>query len=104
MLSKVRSCACQSIVISDHAPVMLYIAFTGVAKPRRNWRLNSTLLVTDDFVDFISDQISYFLSINKTPEVSNATDWEALKAFLRGQIISFAANREKNRNHQQRYR
>ena len=101
MMSKVRSCAYQSIVISDHAPLALDLSFPCVAKPRRNWRLNSTLLANDDFVEFISEQISSFLSINISPEVSNATVWEALKAFLRGQIISFTANSEKIRKYQQ---
>ena len=101
MMSKVCSCAYQSIVISDHAPLALYLSFPSVAKPRRNWRLTSTLLTNDDFVELISEQISSFLSINIFPEVSNATVWEALKAFLRGQIISFTANREKNRKYQQ---
>lgn len=95
MLQNVRSCAYQSIVISDHAPLTLDISLPHSRNTRRHWRLNTTTLAYDDFVKFISQQIDFFLSINKTPDMSDTTVWEALKAFLRGQIISFAADREK---------
>jgi hypothetical protein len=47
------------------------------------------------FLSHISTHIKTFLSINKTPDESNATIWEALKAYLRGEIISFAAYKNK---------
>lgn len=66
----------------------------GVNSPRRLWRFNSLLLSDDKFIKFISDQISLFLEINMTPDVAIASVWEALKAYLRGQIISYAANKK----------
>lgn len=32
------------------------------------------------------------MQINKTPEISKSILWDALKAYLRGQIISFSAH------------
>lgn len=54
------------------------------------WRLHTCLLSSDDFVKFVSRQIDFFVSLNKTPKVSASVLWEALKAFIRGEIISYA--------------
>ena len=43
----------------------------------------------------MQEQISTFLEINNTPETSSLIVWDALKAFLRGQIISYSANMKK---------
>ncbi|KAF3845137.1 hypothetical protein F7725_008300 [Dissostichus mawsoni] len=61
--------------------------------PNRVWRLNPLLLSDDRFVEFISDQINFFLETNTSPEISNATLWETLK----GHIIAYSSriNREK---------
>lgn len=32
----------------------------------------------------------FFLSVNRTPEISAALLWKSLKAFIRGEIISYA--------------
>lgn len=38
------------------------------------------------------------MSINKTPDISSSALWETLKAYIRGQIISFVSNvRRQNR-------
>lgn len=55
------------------------------------WRFNSLLLSDENFLNFMSDQISLFLDINMTPDVSMATFWEALKAYLRCLVVSFMA-------------
>lgn len=57
-----------------------------------------TLLSYEKFSDFISSQIDLFLEINQTPNMSPSTVWEALKAYLRGQIISYNAQLRKTRN------
>ena len=40
----------------------------------------------------MEDQIVFFLNTSETPEVSCLTVWDALKAYLRGQIILYTAN------------
>lgn len=96
-LSSVYSCSHDAIVISDHAPVILDIQFEGYNITRPPWRLNTRLLSSENFVNFISQQIDYFLSLNKTPDVSMSVVWEALKAYLRGEIISFSSYESKLR-------
>lgn len=43
----------------------------------------------------MEEQITSFLEINNSPETSSLTVWDALKAFLRGQTISYSANMRK---------
>lgn len=95
LISDVCYCAYQSIIISDHAPLVLDLKFSNLPSLRRSWRLNTSLLADDDFVGFISDQISFFLSVNISPDVSNIIVWDALKAYIRGQIISYNAIRKR---------
>lgn len=40
----------------------------------------------------MEEHISFFLETNNTLDESLLTVWDALKAYLRGQIISFTAN------------
>uniref|UniRef100_A0AAR2L1I6 Reverse transcriptase domain-containing protein n=1 Tax=Pygocentrus nattereri TaxID=42514 RepID=A0AAR2L1I6_PYGNA len=54
----------------------------------RPWRLNTLLLAGKDFVKFISNEIHFFLLHNTTPGMSPSLIWEAMKAYLRGQITS----------------
>lgn len=43
-----------------------------------------------DFVGFVSQQIALFLSLNKTPCIAASLLGETLKAYIRGEIISYA--------------
>lgn len=71
------------------------LAFPDAEYARRLWRLDPLLLSDECFLLHILTHIKTFLSINKTPEVSNKTIWEAMKAYLRGEVISFAAYKTK---------
>lgn len=42
-------------------------------------------------VEELKKQIDLYLSTNDTPEISRSTLWEALKAYMRGQIISWSS-------------
>lgn len=89
------SCDYQSIVISDHAPVVMSMSLPDLPAAERHWRFNSTLLSNNDFVKFLEEQITFFFDTNVSSETSSLTIWDALKAYLRGQIISFSANMKK---------
>lgn len=95
LIPSVKSCDYQSIVISDHAPVFLSMSLPNLPQIKRHWRFNSTLLSDSKFVKFMEEQISLFLEINNSSETSSLVVWDALKAFLRGQIISYSANMKK---------
>lgn len=73
-----RSCDYQSIVISDHAPVLLSMTLPDLPVAER--RFNSTLLSNNDFLKFM-EQITLFFDTNALSETSSLTIWDALKAL-----------------------
>lgn len=91
----IKKCDYLPIIISDHAPVILDISFTLNIKQRPLWKLDPLLLSEKDFCYFVATNIDTFLAINKTDNISHSTIWESLKAFLRGQIISYTAFKNK---------
>ena len=95
LLPFTTDCDYKAIVISDHSPLTLSLQIPNVNCNYRPWRLNTMLLAEEEFTNYIRSQIDIFVSINQTPEVSHSTVWESLKAYLRGQIISYCAKRKK---------
>lgn len=87
-----------SIVISDHSPVTMVLCFPINEPPQRNWRLNPRLLSDEDFVNFLSAQIDFFLETNQSPDTSHSNLWEAMKAYLRGQIIFYNVSMNRRRS------
>lgn len=65
--------------------------------PQRMWHLNSRLLADDNFTKFINSPIDFFLEINDTPDMSSGILWESLKAYIRGQVISYNAGEKKRK-------
>lgn len=96
-LPMVKDSQYNSIVISDYGPVQLDICFPECTRPCRTWRFDPLLLSKDSFKKFISQQIDSFLEFNLTPEIPLTTVWEAFKAYIRGQIISYTAYERKKR-------
>lgn len=96
LISDIQACEYQPMVISDHAPLLLKLKIPNEWISRRMWRFNSLLLSDEEFQKFMSDQISLFLDINITSDVSISIVWEALKAYLRGQVISYMAKKKKD--------
>ncbi len=95
LLPCARSCTYQGIVISDHAPVVLSLALPNLPQIKKHWRFNSSLLSDDEFIKFVKEHITFFFQTNDTPDISCLAVWDAFKAYLRGQIISFTANMRK---------
>ena len=95
LLSLVNKCEYQAIVISDHAPLLMTLNMPSSSSRYRPWRFNTLLLSDDEFVKFISKEINEYLIRNKTPGISFGLIWESLKAYLRGQIISYSAKVKK---------
>uniref|UniRef100_A0A669BRS1 Reverse transcriptase domain-containing protein n=1 Tax=Oreochromis niloticus TaxID=8128 RepID=A0A669BRS1_ORENI len=96
LMPKVTSSEYHPVVISDHAPLSLDINFTGRPRSCPSWRFNTLLLSADSFNQFILSAIDDFLAFNKSDSVSSSLLWETLKAYLRGHIISYSANLNKN--------
>lgn len=83
------------ILISDHIPVTMKLHFPENRPSQRMWRLNNRLLADDDFTKFITSQIAFFLELNDTPDISSGTLGETLKAYIRGQIISYGERKRR---------
>lgn len=99
-LSFVSHSKYHSIVISDHCPIQLDLQMPNSSTKHRTWRFDPLLLNDKDFTSFISSQIDFFFETNTTPDVSYSTIWEAFKAYIRGQIISYTAQLRSSRNFQ----
>lgn len=95
LFPNVDSCDYHSIVISDHAPTSLDLNFRVQTKPFKQWRFNSALLAEDGYRQFLRTQITLFFELNDLPETKRGTLWEASKAYIRGQLISFVSNLKK---------
>lgn len=97
LLNILNSIVYESIVISDHSPVVMSLCFPDCVHTHRTWRLNTSLLSDEEFIKFVSTNIDVFLKVNMGSDTSLGTIWEALKAYLRGQIISYAASVKRER-------
>lgn len=62
-----------------------------------SWWFNNLLLTDKEFVNFILDQLEQFISTNDKGEVSKGTLWESLKAYIWGQVISYAKSAHRSR-------
>lgn len=85
LLSMIKASDYHSIAISDHTP-------TSLDCPFRQWRFNSSLLAEDPYKQFIHFQITLFLELNDLTDTNRGVLWEASKAYIRGQLISFVSN------------
>lgn len=89
-----------SIVLSDHSPVQMDLIFPANVAPQRSWRLDPQLLLCKHFRTFLNNQIDFFLETNDAQEVSRGILWDSMKAYIRGQIISYVAHKNKERSEQ----
>lgn len=97
LLSLTEACLYNAIVISDHSPLTATFRFAHNT-PRPRWRLSPIALSQEEFVHFVADQIAFFVEVNSSPDISCTTLWESLKAYLRGQIISYISYNKKQAN------
>ncbi len=92
LLSKIERCWYDSILLSDHAPISLTMQFSNL-KPTP-FRFQTSLLQSSKFVDFMDKRIEEYFSIN-TDQTSASTKWEAFKAYIRGEIMSYTSRKSK---------
>lgn len=85
-----KACSYSSIVISDHAPLLLSLQFQDKMLGSRSWKFNSLLLSDKAFCDSLKDKLDIFLEINTIPETSPSIIWESFKAYALGQVISYS--------------
>ena len=77
LLPNLWQCTYESIVISDHSPLVLELEFPQRPPMCYQWRLKPILLPDKEFVNLISSEITLFLEANSTPGMSCSTIWES---------------------------
>uniref|UniRef100_A0A3Q3BNZ9 Reverse transcriptase domain-containing protein n=1 Tax=Kryptolebias marmoratus TaxID=37003 RepID=A0A3Q3BNZ9_KRYMA len=85
-------------LLSDHSPLVMSASIPDKVEGKYRWRLNLTLLKQPEFCTFIREQINFFILTNKPSAPSIFIFWDTLKAFLRGQIISYTKGIKKKYN------
>lgn len=89
----VCDCGHKGIVLSDHALLFLHHFYTAII----HTRLSPRWLHDQYFLQFVEANIDIFFATN-THETSASIRWEAFKAYIRGQMISYTSNKS-NRTH-----
>lgn len=91
LLSKVSSTVYHPIVISDHAPTSVDLSLPTNYPDPRHWKFSSYMLADEEFRKYLSFQIEFYFSLNNSPEINIHPLWEAFKAYMRGQIVSYVS-------------
>ncbi|MGL5901954.1 MAG: endonuclease/exonuclease/phosphatase family protein, partial [Cetobacterium sp.] len=94
LLQQTKHCNYETLMLSDHSPLTLHLIF-GYNQTSKIWRFDNSILSSKKGVEEIKKQINLYLSFNDTPDVTKSTLWEALKAFIRGQVISWKSLKNK---------
>ena len=100
-LHRALSCSIGSILISDHAEVVLELSIKGLNSGVSYWRLNTSVLKDQTFITLFTTEFGYFLTINTQSTDNSALVWETAKAFARGLIISFSASKKRQKSEKQ---
>lgn len=91
---RIQCCEIGSRDISDHSPIYLVLNLESRIK-KAIWRLNTSLLNNKTIVQQIKSDIQTFHDINDNGEVNPDILWDALKAVVRGKLISVSAGIKK---------
>lgn len=94
LLSQIKRCWYDSIVISDHAAISLNMHIERFVHNPPSWRLQVRWLQDPDFVKHVGTKIDSYFELN-TDQTSASTRWEAFKAYIRGEIISYTSSKAK---------
>ncbi|XDV45285.1 hypothetical protein PO909_013405 [Leuciscus waleckii] len=96
VLGRIMDCTIATKVLSDHSPISVTISPPYRDPNCRHWRLDPTLLSNHSFTEHITSEWRQFISINKTPDISPSTLWEAGKAYIHGAIMSYTSAQRKD--------
>ena len=88
---RVKNIEYKARVLSDHSPLLMAMEMADKMKPHYRWRFNSTLLNRQDFCVFMEKEIKFFFDTNLHSVNDKFVLWDAMKAYLRGQIISYSS-------------
>ncbi len=79
---------------SDHNPLKLTWIINTSRSSSHRWRFSNYMLKDPDFISYMTTNIEIFLDANSN-STSHANIWEALKAYMRGHVLSYSAHNAK---------
>ncbi|KAJ1209250.1 hypothetical protein NDU88_004628 [Pleurodeles waltl] len=97
LLPRVRDSAIEPRALSDHTPVSVEIHMDMERVGAPGWRFRDSMLHNGATLEAIRRAITDYLSFNDDGTISIATLWEALKAVLRGEVMSLSSRDNKAR-------
>lgn len=97
LLESVKDTKIEITTLSDHSPVTMKVRIPGPHRQPFSWRLNESLLNNVKVAERVQEEIDLYLAVNDTADISGTILWKALKAYIRGVLISIGAGRKKER-------
>lgn len=95
---KLRNSEIGCQLLSDHSWVTCDFTTSNPEPREYNWTLNRSLLHSQLFTQ--ETAVKTYMELNGATDCKDSTKWDALKATLRGTIISTSAHLKKLREHQ----
>ena len=94
---RIKHCNIGPIALSDHSPIYMTICL-NINRRSTLWRFNSSILNNSITKADLKNDIETYMELNDNGEVSPSVLWDALKAVMRGKIISLTTQAKKMRN------
>uniref|UniRef100_A0A3Q2QE32 exodeoxyribonuclease III n=1 Tax=Fundulus heteroclitus TaxID=8078 RepID=A0A3Q2QE32_FUNHE len=94
MKAAVMECSYLAATLSDHNPIRLSWMIDSPQPTTRRWRFKNHMLKDPEFISYMTTKIEIFIDANSN-SFSHANIWEALKAYMRGHILSYSAHKRK---------
>ena len=93
-LYKVKECKIGVADISDHSAVYLNVLLNKRQK-NSTWRLNVSILNNKTKIEKIKNEIKKSIEENDTEGINPTILWDALKAVIRGKLITITSRQKK---------
>ena len=91
-LGKFKKIEIIPIIFSDHSAVRLDLNYRRKTIKNSNiWRLNNTLLNSQQITEEIKKEIKICIEMNENENTTTQNLWDTVKAVLRGRIIALQA-------------
>lgn len=94
MMSTIKDSLYLATTLSDHNPLKFTWMTNTPQSSSHRWRFRNYMLKDPEFISYMNTNIEIFLDANSNSS-SHANIWEALKAYMRGHILSYGAHKAK---------
>lgn len=99
LLPHIKTCLYLAATLSDHNALMMEVSMPQEGPTTHRWRFKTFLLKDPDFVNYMNDKLDIYLETNLNT-ASHSVVWETLKAYMRGNIISYLSHKNKQKRDQ----